>query len=87
MSERDGTPQPQDRDAYPEEAVRIFVRPLASPLPIGSIAFTLGLVVLSAVDRTVLPIGRRGADRSWLERDLSERIGTVSREAGVRRPL
>jgi hypothetical protein len=32
----------------------------------------------------VLPIGRRGPDRQWLEKDLEDRIDTVSREAGVR---
>jgi succinate-acetate transporter protein len=37
--------------------------------------------------RTVLPIGRRGEARQAIEDDLSEQVGPVAQEAGVRKQL
>ena len=59
----------------------------------GCLIFALSLyggLALSIEDvqhRTVLPFGRRGEARRAFEGDLSEQIGPIEREAGVRKQL
>jgi hypothetical protein len=47
----------------------------------------LALGLEDALHRTVLPFGRRGEARRALEGDLSEQVGPVETEAGVRKQL
>jgi succinate-acetate transporter protein len=60
---------------------------------IGCVIFLLSLyggMALSAEDaqhRTVLPFGRRGEARQAFEGDLSEQVGPIEKEAGVRKQL
>ena len=60
---------------------------------IGCVIFLLSLyggLALSAEDaqhRTVLPFGRRGEARQAFEGDLSEQVGPIEKEAGVRKQL
>lgn len=46
----------QDNPYRPATIARIFVRPLASPLPLGFFAFGIGTVLLSAVEFRWLPV-------------------------------
>jgi hypothetical protein len=60
---------------------------------IGCAIFAVSLyggLALSLEDvqhRTVLPFGRRGEARQAFEGDLSEQVGSIEREAGVRKQL
>jgi hypothetical protein len=60
---------------------------------IGCVIFLLSLyggLALGLEDvqhRTVLPFGRRGEARSAFEGDLSEQVGPIEKEAGVRKQL
>ena len=47
----------------------------------------LALGIEDVQHRTVLPIGRRGEARQAFEGDLSEQVGSVEKEAGVRKQL
>ena len=47
----------------------------------------LALALEDVQHRTVLPFGRRGEARDAIESGLSEQVGTVAKEAGVRKQL
>lgn len=47
----------------------------------------VALLLEDVKQRTVLPLGRRGAAAQWLTDELEEHIGSVGQEAGVRRHL
>lgn len=47
----------------------------------------LALSLEDTMHRTVLPFGRRGEARQAFEGDLSEQVGSIEREAGVRKQL
>jgi succinate-acetate transporter protein len=56
---------------------------------LGAFALYGGLALLleEGVQRTVLPVGRRGRARSSLEGDFGQQVRHTEREAGVRRQL
>jgi hypothetical protein len=47
------------------------------------------LLIEDVRQRTILPLGRRGKARAWLEdeRSLAHQLGRVGREAGARNQL
>jgi len=47
----------------------------------------LALGLEDALHRTVLPFGRRGEALQAIEGDLSEQVGPIEKEAGVRKQL
>ncbi len=47
----------------------------------------LALSLEDTMHRTVLPFGRRGEARQAFEGDLSEQVGSIEQEAGVRKQL
>jgi succinate-acetate transporter protein len=57
------------------------------PLAVFSLYGGLALLLEDSMQRTVLPLGRRGRARTSLEGSLEHQLDQAEREAGIRRQL
>lgn len=76
--------------------VRVTVRPYGSVVPLGFLAFGIGMFLYAAYDapwvkategHAILPLGRRGSSREAIEGDLVAQLKGIEDEPGVRKHL
>jgi hypothetical protein len=76
------TPPSERRGPAPESITRIMLRPVASGLPLGFLAFGTGTILRAQHARRGV-----GRDRTSIEGDLGHQIEQAESEPGIRRPL